>query len=397
MEIKFGLISVDSHAQMGKDNWTDRMSKSKWGDRIPHLIETTDRNYIVEEILARAPEHIKNQPVERWSVNGQIVGDRGPSNCPTVMGDPMRKYYPQRWEEVPTKVYDPAARLLAQDEDGIDAEVLFPNDPVQSGTFFQSDAEFELACVQAYNDGLAEWRQYSDRYIPLAVIPYLGGIESTVSEVKRSAKLGHKGIVMLAEPSMNKPELPHFNDPYWYPLWAECQDLDLVIHWHAGGGIRLSAPRWEGYTRWETQAMGVAAGFAVQAQYLPNVMFSGVLDLYPKLQWVCAETGLGWVNYILEGCDHEWERRHLWTEGLSIRPSELFQRQLWVDFWYESAGIEMRHQIGMDRIMWEADFPHSTSTYPDSWKFVEHTLKGVPTVEREQLLYKNAVGLYKLN
>ena len=35
MEIKFGLISCDSHGQLDRDAWTSRMSKAKWGDRDP--------------------------------------------------------------------------------------------------------------------------------------------------------------------------------------------------------------------------------------------------------------------------------------------------------------------------------------------------------------------------
>jgi predicted TIM-barrel fold metal-dependent hydrolase len=111
---------------------------------------------------------------------------------------------------------------------------------------------------------------------------------------------------------------------------------------------------------------------------------------------VSAETGLGWLNFILEGCDHEWERRHLWTEGILTRPSELFKRQLYVDFWYEEAGVQQRHKIGIDNIMWEADYPHSTSTYPESWEFVERSLQGVPQDERDKLLYKNAMRVYDL-
>ena len=106
-----------------------------------------------------------DKPVERWFVHGKVVGQRGTVNCPTVMNDPERKTFPQRWEDVPSLVYDPIERLKALDRDGVDGEVLFPNDPVQSGTFFQGDAEFELACVQAYNDGLAEWRETSDRFV----------------------------------------------------------------------------------------------------------------------------------------------------------------------------------------------------------------------------------------
>src|SRR5262245_63654466 len=69
-----------------------------------------------------------------------------------------------------------------------------------------------------------------------------------------------------------------------------------------------------------------------------------------------------------------WERRHLWTEGIVTRPSELFRRQIYVDFWYEEAGIRQRHHIGLENIMWESDYPHSTSTYPESWEFVKRKI-----------------------
>jgi len=387
MEIKYGLISCDSHAQPDKDAFTSRMSKAKWGDAIPHLAETTDKAHMAVAF---------DRPVQRWMVNGQVVGNRGVVNCPTVMADPMRKYFPQHWDEVPSYVYNPADRLGALDQDGVDGEVLFPNDPVQSGTFFQGNAEFELDCVRAYNDAIAAWREVSERYVPLAVMPYMSGIEVTVAEVQRAVQKGHRGVVMLAEPIQNLEGLKHFNDPYWDPLWAACQALDVPIHWHASGGLRLSMPRWSGYSRNQEQAVGPSGGFSVQAQFIPNLIFSGVLDRYPRLKWVCAETGLGWVNYILEGCDHEWERRHLWTEGILTRPSALFRRQIYVDFWYESAGIQQRHNIGIENIMWESDYPHSTSTYPESWEFVNRTLAGVPEDEKKQLLYGNAVRVYGL-
>ena len=127
------------------------------------------------------------------------------------MGDPLRKTFPQRWDEVPPK--SSTTRSSGSRPwigDGVDGEVLFPNDPVQSGTFFQGDAEFELACVQAYNDGLAEWRELSDRYIPLAIIPYLSGVEVAAKEVRRAVKKGHRGVVMLAEPSRTRARAQAF-------------------------------------------------------------------------------------------------------------------------------------------------------------------------------------------
>ncbi|HEX6512303.1 MAG TPA: amidohydrolase family protein [Chloroflexota bacterium] len=388
MHIKYGLISCDSHGQLDKDAFTSRMSSTKWGDAIPRLIETTDRAHMVYD---------HDFPVQRWAVNGQISTPRGVINAPIVMEDPTHKTFPQRWEDIPSCVYDPLQRLAALDRDGVDAEVLFPNDPVQGATFFQLDAEFELECVRAYNDALAEWSQTSDRYIPLALMPYLSGVEAAVLEVTRAVKLGHKGIVMVGEPSQSHKDLKHLNDPYWDPLWACCQDLDIPIHWHAGAGLsKMRWPTWEGFSRNVVQGASTAGSFAVQAQIIMNLIFSGILERYPRSKWVCAETGLGWVNQVLEGCDHEWERRHLWTEGVTSRPSELFHRHVYVDFWYEAVGLRLRHQVGLQNIMWESDFPHSTSTYPDSWQYVNRAMAGIPEDERSTLLYGNAMRLYKL-
>jgi predicted TIM-barrel fold metal-dependent hydrolase len=190
MKVKFGLFSCDSHAQLDRDAWTERMSKAQWGDRIPHVVQVTEAG--------------SDQPVDHWMINGKI-NHGWVCNCPAAMeGGVERGYYPRNWGEVPDIVYDPTARLKALDYDRVDGEVLFPNTPVQNFAFLQSDAAFELACVRAHNDALAEWREVSDRYVPVAILPYLSGIEIIVAEVEKAVKRGHRGVVMLAEPSLTK-------------------------------------------------------------------------------------------------------------------------------------------------------------------------------------------------
>ena len=380
MEMKHGLISSDSHGQLCKDAYTSRMSRAKWGDRIPRVIEVREEKF--------------DFPVERWIVNNEI--QRGNvCNCPTAMGN--RGYYPQRWEEVPLEVYDPVNRLKALDRDRVDAEVLFPNGP--GGTFFYGDAEFELACVKAYNDALAEFHQVSERFIPLAAIPFMSPIETIVAEVERAVKAGHNGINMLGDPSVAIKGQKKLSDPFWYPLWDACQHIGVGIHLHASAGLagKLALPQWKGYTRRQAHCVSTLRNFCTATQIIPYLIFSGVLDRFPRLNWVFAETGLGWVSSILEACDNEWENRRLWTEGISTRPSALFRRQMYVDFWFETVGIELREFIGVDNILWESDFPHITSTYPNSWGAVEHSLAGVPSEDREKLLFRNAARLYRLS
>jgi predicted TIM-barrel fold metal-dependent hydrolase len=379
MEIKFGLISSDSHGQLGRDAYLKRMSKAQWGERIPHVIEVSDDKY--------------KFPVERWVVNGEIQGSNV-CNCPTAM--PNRSYYPQRWEEVPPEVYEPGQRLKALDRDRIDAEVLFPNGP--GGTFFYDDADFELACVRAYNDALAEFRQVSDRFIPLAAIPFMSPMETIVAEVERAVSTGHLGINMLGDPSVALKGLKNLGDPSWAPLWTVCQELGIGVHLHASAGLagKLSLPQWQGYSHRQSHCVSTLRNFCTATQFVPFLIFSGLLERYPRLNWVFAETGLGWVSSVLEACDFEWDKRHLWTEGICTRPSDQFRRQIYVDFWFETVGIQLRDYIGVDNILWESDFPHITSTYPKSWDAVEHSLAGVSSADREKVLYRNAARLYRL-
>jgi predicted TIM-barrel fold metal-dependent hydrolase len=114
--------------------------------------------------------------------------------------------------------------LKALDADGVDAEVLVPNDPASFHQY--EDAEFELECVRAYNDSVSEWHKSSDRFIPLAM-------EAVVAEVERAAANGHRGIVMFALPSLLVERLLHISESYWYPLWDACQNLNMPIHFHA--------------------------------------------------------------------------------------------------------------------------------------------------------------------
>jgi len=378
MQIRFGAISCDSHAQLSRDAFTTRMSPRKWGDRIPQV-----------KVIPW-----EGRLVERWVVDGKVVGPRGVSNCPAAMGDPLKKTFPQRWEEVPKIVYDPHERLRALDRDRIDGEVLFFNDPIDSATLpFQvnSDGGYELACVQAYNDALAEWRRVSERYLPIAIVPYLSDITVICKEVERAVGKGHRGVAMAAEPSMARPGLKHFNDHYWDPLWSTCQSLGVPIHWHAHANIKL-LPEY----LVDDLVLRRTAAFSAQPQFVPNLVLSGIAERFPRLNWVCAESGMTWLKQVLELCDHVWERYHLWTEGLITRPTEVFQRQVYAHFWYEKVEEPVGHVLGIDNILWISDYPHGTSTFPHSWTVIENTTGHMSPECRERLLYQNALRLYRI-
>ncbi len=375
MSYDYKRIDVDSHIQEHRDTWVDRMSKTKWGDKIPHVAEVDGK--------------------DQWVVYGKPTGHL--SVCPAVMPD--RVSAPRKWEDIPEGVYDAKARLAYMDHDKIDAMVMYANTTGVSGDRFQGmDPEFEFECVRAYNDlQTEEWVGVSpDRYIALTVPVYFD-MERTLDEVRHNAKNGHKGVMLVGTPHLRG--LPNYSDPYWEPFWETVRDAGIIITMHGSGAapasMRILPLPSTGERR--SAAAGAASGFSIQPQYFANFLFAGVLDRYPDLNFVGAESGIGWLPWLLESCDHAWERGKLWERGLN-KPSETFHRQCYVDFWYEVSALqEYRYVIGVDRIMWETDFPHPTALWPDTEEFLMRALQGVPEDEQRLILVENAKKVYKLS
>ena len=300
------------------------------------------------------------------------------------------------WAEVPKAAYDASERLKTMDADGVAAEVLFPQAAGFGGGPFvttRGPADLRLACVRAYNDYLAEeWSGVSSRFVSQCLIP-IWDVELAVAEVKRAHELGHRSLVWTAAPQ--NFGFPHFNDLYWDPLWSALQERSMPVSLHIGSaGIHHDL--WDGWSPMKRISITSVTAITSNVQVMANLIFSGVLERFPELRFISVESGLGWVPYLLETADHQYESQHLWNEGMAIRPSEYFRRQCYVNFWYEASGIQQRDLIGVENILWEADFPHPTSTYPNSRKAIEESLVGVPAKEQALMLQGNAEKLFRV-
>ena len=100
------------------------------------------------------------------------------------------------------------------------------------------------------------------------------------------------------------------------------------------------------------------------------------------------------MPYMLERIDYTWERHRYYT-GIDIdtRPSDLFRRNMWGCFIDDVAGVTNRHEIGIDRITWESDYPHSDSNWPKSRVRAAEVLADVPDDEVHQIVELNARAL----
>ncbi len=375
MDLKYGLISVDDHVLEHPRVWEERLSKTTWGDRIPH-VEQSDG-------------------LERWVVDGKPLPLTGRGSVGALLAD--RAASPAHWSDVPTQAYVPSDRLKAMDADGVDVSVLYPTVAGMAGeTFGQlEDPDLELACVQAYNDWLLEeWASTSTRFIPQCLVP-LAPIEAVVAEIRRAVGKGHRGVVFPATPMLLR-ELPHINELSYDPIWAACEELQVPVCFHSGSSPRLEFPQYPELTPALQAALSVVNRPLGAISVFSNVLYSHILVRHPRLRVVFAESSLGWGAYELELADHEFERQRLHLEPGEVRPSELFRRQCYLTGCFDRAGIDLRSYIGVDNILWETNFPQASSPWPNSWDAIKTSFLDVPEQERSRVLVTNAEQVYGL-
>jgi hypothetical protein len=68
---------------------------------------------------------------------------------------------------------------------------------------------------------------------------------------------------------------------------------------------------------------------------------------------------------------------------------------LW-GFQYDRVGVELRHRLGVERLIWATDFPHQESEWPNSLSMIERNFSGVPENEKQLMIRDNAVRFFHL-
>ena len=113
---------------------------------------------------------------------------------------------------------------------------------------------------------------------------------------------------------------------------------------------------------------------------LYELIFSGVLERFPRLKLVLVENEIGWIPFVLEQWDYYFKRHGTKREGLAIKklPSEYFHGQIYTTFFNDAVGGHILSWWGADNCMWSNDFPHGNSTWPNSRQVVARDLGDLP-------------------
>lgn len=294
------------------------------------------------------------------------------------------------------------------DAEGIAAEVLFPN---TIPPFFPSGSllaplptaaqyEHRWAGLQAHNRWLADLcAAQPGRRAGMAQI-LLNDVDDAVAEIRWAREHGLFGGILLPGVAPNHPDVaPLWSDTY-EPIWRICAELDMVINHHSGAGL----PDY-GMT---------AAARAIQLVEIPifshralwHLIFAGVFERHPSLKFVLTEQGTGWIPGGLTSLD--WFLGRMKRTGsaeamfggeaaarLSLTPTEYFARNCWVGASFiRPIEVDIRHLVGVEKIMWGADYPHSEGTQPLTREALRASFANVAVDECRLMFAGNAADVY---
>ncbi|MBV9934538.1 MAG: amidohydrolase [Actinobacteria bacterium] len=298
-------------------------------------------------------------------------------------------------------------RLRETSADGIVAEVLFPN---TVPPFFPSSnltapaptaAEYERrwAGLQAHNRWLADFCAATPgRRAGIAQI-LLNDVDDAVREIHWTKEAGLMGGILLPGVAPGSG-LPGLWDACYEPIWNACAEADVTINHHSGAG--LPELGYEGAAR----AVMLIEIPQFSHRGLWHLIFSGVFERHPALRFVLTEQGTGWIPGALRSLD--WFYRRMDLEGsaenlfggdvvaqLSMLPSEYFARNCYVGASFlRPVECELRYEVGIDRIMWGSDYPHSEGSYPYSREALRATFAHVDETELRIMLGETAAKVY---
>jgi predicted TIM-barrel fold metal-dependent hydrolase len=235
---------------------------------------------------------------------------------------------------------------------------------------------------------------------------------------------GIRGFTLSDKPELlGLPELP---EPYFEPMWDLFDQSGAVANFHIGAGARkeeieslraarlkprqtdfsnqpapsVPRPTWRSFGHQRMLAVYASQMYMSNVRIIANLTMSDLFDRFPGLKIVSAESGIGWVPFMLESLEFQFDEMITEDDELALqqrRPSEYFRDHIYVMFWFEKLAPEkLIGDIGVRNVLVETDIPHPTCLYPVPREHFARVLANLDESSRRRVLQDNAAELYRI-
>jgi predicted TIM-barrel fold metal-dependent hydrolase len=304
---------------------------------------------------------------------------------------------PIPYAEMRPGCWDRDARLADMDLNRTERSLCFPSFPRFAGQTFldAKDKDVALASVRAYNDWMVEeWcGPTGGRLIPLCLVPLWDPVLAG-DEVRRNAARGCRAVAFTELPSnLGLPSL-HDPDRHWDPFLAACDETGTTVNMHIGSGSKMPTTSADA-----PSGVGIALTSLNAYMAMADWLLSGVLARYPNVKIAFSESQVGWMPFLLERVDSVFTKSKAWADldpALTDLPSSYVPGRVYGCFFDDVVGVEARHQIGVGQLVFETDYPHQDSTWPNTVDVVAEIAARVTPEELERLVRTNAIEMLGL-
>ncbi len=382
------IVSADSHATVPVDLWPDYL-EARYHEYLPRLRE--EREVYFESV---------------WPLSSQVM-----TSVPEILEDHSTGGV--------RGVHDVDVRLQQMDREGITAELVYLGDfrttdlahNVTNGVY---PLEVWDAGARAFDRWIFDaFGKAPDRLLLTGAIGSCADMDATLSELHWIAEHGFVGT--FAPGFMHHAEMPPLYDEYWEPFWAACESTGIALVVHAGYGGEQGVT-YEYMERIYRDVKGTGGSdmdlimrlatelftssfFSDPKPRRPmwQLMFGGVFDRHPDLKLVMTEVRLDWIPATLAYLDGLFDE-HGERFPATRRPSEYWRDNCIAGASFiHKAEVEMRHEIGVQTIMFGRDYPHPEGTWPNTPDWLRDAFAGVPEDELRLMLGENAIRYFALD
>jgi predicted TIM-barrel fold metal-dependent hydrolase len=393
------FISVDDHVVEPHGLWQDRLAR-KYNDVGPRVERS--KGQVVYDVQKQPGFAAGDGPDDRWCDVWHYEDTLWPMHAAFAAVGPTANAAATTaltYDDLLPGCFDRTHRLADMDRNHTEASLCFPTVPRFCGQLFLNRRDMDLAhlCVRAYNDWMIEDWCGGDavgRLIPLTLVPLWDPVLAA-AEVRRCASLGAHAVAFSESPS--DLGLPSIHTGEWDPFFAACAETETVINMHIGSSSKHTQT-----SPGAPMISMVALTSENSVHALVDWLLCGALPRYPTLKIALSESQVGWMPFILERLDSAWRRSKNYDpsiyELIPEPPSSYVPDRVFACVFDDSVGLALRDHVGMSQIMFETDYPHADSTFPESRLVAEKMIAeaGLSAHEARQFVRSNAIACYDL-
>jgi uncharacterized protein len=273
---------------------------------------------------------------------------------------------------------------------GLESTVLYPTAGLAIGLV--QDPTWAKAISRAYNNWFhARYIKTDSRLKGVAMLPIqdpLGAVDELRHAVE---KLGMVGAFLPSATVMNKA----FGHSDFQPIFRAAEELGVPL------GIYGAPSRGFGFDYFNDQGQvhALEHPFPLMIQFT-SIICDGILERFPRLKIAFLEAGCGWLPYLMDRLDYEYETRGARSFGNLKKKPSAYVKDCPVYVTCEPAETSLPYVvqvIGEDRIMFPSDYPHER-VYGEFFKDIPELLdrSELSSRAKQKILCDNAQEFYRI-